>query len=178
MTAYTTTDLMIDRHYDARRGRHMLNGVTHVLHCHHYLSLYTQLAEDCGMLDGPKLLAEVAEDSFYRFLSTYYSEHQIHSLDDRIALAEQYYAFTGLGKMIIRSAGPDSGVVELEHSHVDAGWEKKWGRQQKPINHITRGYISALFAALFDAPPRTWTTREISAMITGADRSEFAVVRK
>ena len=176
MTTYTTMDLTIDRRYDARRGRHTLNGVTHVLHCHHYLSLYTQLAEDCGMLDGPKLLAEVAEDSFCLFLSRYYREHRIDLLADRIALAEQYYAFTGLGKMIVLSAGPDSGVVELQHSHVDSGWQVKWGRQI--INHITRGYISALFAALFDTQPRTWDVRETSAMIAGADRSEFTAVRK
>ena len=128
MTTYARTDLMIDRRYDARGARHTLNGVTHVLHCHHYLSLYTQLAEDCGMLDGPKLLAEVAEDSFHQFLSHYYRDHSISCAADRIALAEQYYAFTGLGRMKVLSAGPDAGVVELDHSHVDAGWEKKWGR--------------------------------------------------
>lgn len=178
MVTYTSTDLTIDRRYDPRRGRHMLNGVTHVLHCHHYLSLYTQLAEDCGMLDGPKLLAEVAEDSFYAFLSRYYSEKRIDSLADRIVVAEQYYAFTGLGKMNVLSAGTESGVVELQHSHVDAGWAKKWGRQQKPINHITRGYVSGLFAALFNYPPRTWDTREVLALIAGADRSKFATVRK
>jgi len=178
MTAYTKTDLMIDRRYDERRGRHTLNGITHVLHCHHYLSLYTQLAEDCAMLDGRRLLAEVAEDAFHPVLANYYREHSITATADRISLAEQYYAMAGLGKMNVVSVGPDSALVELLHSHVDAGWEKKWGRQEKPINHVTRGYIRALLAALFDLPSRTWDVRETASMVAGADRSEFVGVRK
>jgi DNA-binding response OmpR family regulator len=34
-----------------------------VLHCHHYPTLYTQLAEDCGMLDGFGFLEELKQDS-------------------------------------------------------------------------------------------------------------------
>src|SRR5579872_1825608 len=101
MPIYTDTELIIERRYDPWRARHTVNGVTHVLHCHHYIGLYTQLAEDCGMLDGRKLLAEVAEDAFYTMLAGYFKDHGITRLADRIALAEQYYAFSGLGKMKI-----------------------------------------------------------------------------
>jgi len=177
MPTYTSTELMIDRRYDSRQGRHTVNGVTHVLHCHHYLSLYTQLAEDCAMLDGRKLLAEVAEDSFYSMLTGYYHDHGIKSVADRIALAEQYYAFAGLGKMRVVAAGPDSGSVELEQSHVDEGWKKKWGGREKPVNHVTRGYVAALFAALFDLAPRSWNVRERESIVAGASRSAFVAVR-
>jgi len=177
MPIYTDTELIIERRYDPWRARHTVNGVTHVLHCHHYMSLYTQLAEDCGMLDGPKLLAEVAEDAFYSMLAGYFKEHGITLLADKIALAEQYYAFSGLGQMKIAAAGPDSGVVELECSHVDAGWIKKWGQREKPVNHVTRGYVAATFAALFDLQPRAWRVGERESIVTGAKRSTFIAIR-
>lgn len=177
MPIYTDTELIIERRYDPWRARLTVNGATHVLHCHHYLSLYTQLAEDCGMLDGAKLLAEVAEDAFYSMLAGYFQDHRITILGDRIALAEQYYAFSGLGRMKITAAGPDSGVVELESSHVDAGWLKKWGARAKPVNHVTRGYVAATFAAVFELPSRTWRVGERESIVSGAERSIFIAIR-
>ena len=111
MATNKKTDLIIERRFDPIRCQHTVNGHVHVLHCHHYLSLYSQLAEDCGMLDARKLLTEVAEDTFYGVLAGYYREHNLEGVADRIAIAEQYYAFTGLGQMKVLAAGRDSGEV-------------------------------------------------------------------
>lgn len=171
------TELVVERRFEPRRGRHVINGAVHVLHCHHYLTLYTQLAEDCGMLDGRKLLVETAEDSFRPVLEACWKAQQATSVEDRIALAEQYYAFTGLGKMCVAAVGPDTARVELEHSHVDEGWRKKWGGRAKPVNYITAGFVAALLAGLSGAAPRAWRVREEKSIVAGADRSVFRAVR-
>lgn len=172
------TELIIDRRFDPNRCQHTINGRVHVLHCHHYLSLYTQLAEDCGMLDARKLLTEVAEDTFYEVLADYYREHGLESVADRITIAEQYYALTGLGQMRVLAAGRDSGEVELLHSHADGGWIKKWGKREKPVNYITCGYIAALFAAIFGLPSRSFAAMETASIVSGAERSEFVVAAR
>lgn len=176
MAVASKTELIVDRRFDPKRYRHSVNGATHVLHCHHYTTLYTQLAEDCGMLDGKKLLREVTEDSILEVLRNYYREHEIESIADRITIAEQYFAFTGLGKMKVTCAGPESGEVALLHSHLDEGWIKKFGRREEPVNHIGSGYVTALFSAVFDRPARSYSAIETESIVSGASRSTFVVV--
>lgn len=168
--------LAFERAFDADRSRHTLDGETYVLHCHHYATLYTQLAEDCGMVDGKRMLAEVAEDTAFEILSAYFDSRSLTTLTDRFAVAEQYYAFTGMGRMKVLQAGTDSGVVELDHSHIDEGWIKKWGRTAKPVNHFTRGFIAGMFAAVFGRRPRTYHVLESASIAMGAERSRFEAV--
>ncbi|MBN1346125.1 MAG: hypothetical protein JXQ73_25785 [Phycisphaerae bacterium] len=178
MAVIKKTEIVLDHKFDPKACRHSLGGATYVLHCHHYATLYTQLADDCGMLDGKKLLAEVSGDVFGRELSRYYECHGIEDIADRIAIAEQYYAVAGLGQMKVICAGPEGGEVELLHSHVDEGWIKKWGKRDKPVNFITCGYIAGVFAAVFDRDPRTYQVGETDSIVTGADRSKFQVVAR
>ncbi len=152
MALMKKTEIVLDHQFDRKTCRHTLNGELHVLHCHHYATLYSRLADDCGMLDGKKLLTEVAEDVFFDLLIKYFNEHAITSLPDKFTIAEQYYAATGLGQMNVVCAGPESGEVELLHSHVDEGWIKKWDKRSAPVNFITSGYIAGMFSAVFERP--------------------------
>jgi hypothetical protein len=176
MAIMKKTEIILDHKFDPKTCRHTLNGAVSVLHCHHYADLYSQLANDCGMLDGKKLLAECAEDCFMDILASYYSEYGVTDIDEKIAIAEQYYAATGLGQMKVLNAGPESGEVELIHSHVDEGWMKKWGKYEKPVNFITCGYIAGIFNAIFDLPTRTFSVTEEASIVAGAERSQFKVV--
>ncbi len=167
--------LTINPEFDPKRCRQSFNGVTTVLHCHHYMSLYSQLAEDCSLLDAKKLLAEVAEDSFYPIFVDYFDDEGIEAIADRISIAEQFFAFFGLGKMNVSYAGTDSGEIELIHSHVDEGWIKKWGKHDRPINFIGQGFINAMFAAIFDKPARSYNSVESASIVCGAPSSKFEV---
>ncbi len=178
MAKFLENELVLDAHYDAKRSRHYLNGHLSVLHCHHYLTLYTQLAEDVEFVDGRKLLADVAEDSFYRVLKDYFANHNLTELHKRVAIAEQYFGAMGLGQMKVKFVGHESGEVELLHSHLDEGWVKKWGETDKPINHVGRGYIAAMFALLNEMPRGSYVVNEVQSLAQGADVSIFNVVMK
>ncbi len=175
MAIKQATELVLDHRFDPKSCRHSLNGETTVLHCHHYASLYTQLADDCSLLDAKKLLAEVSEETFYQILSDYYKNHNVTNLEDRFKIAEEYYSVCGMGKMEVICAGPDSGEVELSHSHIDEGWIKKWGKRDKPVNFITSGYIAAAFAAAFGREMKTYTVTETESIVSGAEKSHFEV---
>jgi len=170
-------EVVFERSFDPRRCRHLLDGRTSVLHCHHYSTLYTQLADDCTMLDARGLLARVAAETFFGILSSLLRKHALETPAERLAAAERYYAFAGLGKLKILSAGPETGEAELERSHVDEGWIRKWGRRDSPVNFITQGFLAAAFAAAFDRNPLDYVVREISSIVSGADRSWFQVAR-
>jgi hypothetical protein len=172
MSHTTQGTLNLTHEFNAERMRHYLNGQLSVLHCHHYASLYTQLAIDAKETD---LLAKVSEETFHGVLTDYFQARSIESLDDRIGIACQYYAAVGLGNAVVRCLGNDSGEVVLENSHVDEGWIKKWGRFDRPVNHIGRGYIAAMFAAVWDKPTGTYEVRETESIVQGAPQSCFRV---
>jgi len=170
------TELCIERKFDPVRCRHSVNGETYVLHCHHYATLYTRLAEDCAMLDGKKLLREVAEDTVYHTLENYFTGHAVASVAERISIGEQYYSFMGLGQMQVVCVGPDSGEVDLIHSHMDLGWSKKWGQRDAPVNHVSCGFVAGMLAAVLDKSPRTYTVTEAASIVSGAKRSRLIAV--
>lgn len=178
MTQYKKTELVLNKEFDAKSCRHKIDGNAAVLHCHHFATLYTQLAIDCSMLDAKALLAECAEDAWEEFLSGYYRNQGISSTTERIALGEQAYAAAGLGKMRVTCAGPESGEVIIEHSHVDEGWMKKWGKHETPVNFIGCGFIAGLFAAVFGHPVRSFVANEIQGIVCGAPCSRFTVVAR
>jgi len=178
MTQYRKTELVLNKVFDTQASRHRVDGSTVVLHCHHYATLYTQLALDCSMLDAKTLLAECSEEVWEAFLSNYFKTNGIASLGDRIAIGEQTYAAAGLGKMRVTHAGTESGEVTLEHSHVDEGWIKKWGKHDAPVNLIGAGFIAGLFAALFGKPVRSFVAVETQSIVSGASCSRFSVVAR
>jgi hypothetical protein len=175
MAVFVKNELQYDHRFDKQKCRHAINGLTSVLHCHHFATLTTQVANDCGLLDGKKLLAECAEDTFYLLLTRYYRDHSITGMAERVEIAEQYFSAMGLGKLKVKYAGPYSGEVVLEHSHVDEGWLQKWGPADKPVNHIGCGYVTALFSAVYDRPRREFLAVEQQSIVRGADVSIITV---
>lgn len=176
MATRSKARLELDRAFDPKACRHYLNDKMHVLHCHHYATLYCQLADDCSILDAKRLLANCAEDTIYDALTGYFAAHDISCVEDRIAIGEQYFSATGLGKMVVVCAGPHGGDVEFVHSHVDEGWIKKWGQRDEPVNFIGVGFVAAVFAAAFGKPARSFAVTEVQSIVAGADRSAFQVV--
>jgi hypothetical protein len=166
------TAFIMDHKFDPGSDRHYLNGIVSVLHCHHYTTLYTQLAIDAKETD---LLESVSEETFYSVLKNYYKDHGVSDIKEKIDLACQYFATVGMGRMEVIFAGNFSGKVNLLKSHVDEGWIKKWGTCHKPVNYIAAGFISALFNLLFDTPIGTYKAREQESIAMGAEKSVFCV---
>ncbi len=166
--------LDIKHTFDESTYRHSINGHGFVLHCHHYMSLTSKLAEDFAELGAVRVLAEVAEDSLRPVLESYVKEHGVTAPADRLQVGCDYYSFMGLGKMSA-SGSAAGGAVELPHSHVDEGWVQKWGKHDKPINHFTRGFVAAMFAVAFGKPARSFEVAETASIVMGAPQSVLSV---
>ncbi|MDK9700431.1 MAG: hypothetical protein OEM52_09835 [bacterium] len=172
------TNFKVRHHFDETTRRHYFNNVCTVFHCHHFTSLYTQLADDCSFFDAKELMKEVAEDTFAPILKEYFETNGIVTFRDRVSVIEQYYAFLGLGELKILCAGIDSGEAELLHSHVEEGWKKKWGLFNKPINFISCGFLAAAFSALFSRPTRSYFANETASIVMGASTTKLTICAK
>ncbi|MFP4499108.1 MAG: hypothetical protein ACLFQV_12940 [Vulcanimicrobiota bacterium] len=176
MIQFEKTSLKLNHKFDPKSTRHYINGHQMVLHCHHYLTLYTQLAMDCDFFDAKSLLAECMEETTLNILKQYYNDNKITALEDKIKIAELHYAAFGLGKIYFETVGDFSGQVKLTRSHIDEGWLKKWGEHGEPVNYVTAGFIAAAFSAFFDRPARSFKINETVSMVTGGKSSVFQIV--
>jgi hypothetical protein len=163
--------------FDEKNFRHYLNGFNVVMHCHHYMSLTTKLAIDFDDIGGTSILAESAEDSILPILVDYIKKNNVNNPEERLLAGAEFYKHMGMGKMAV-SGNIAGGKVILEGSHVDKGWQEKWGNNKGPVNHFTRGYIAAIFAAGFDKTARSYIVKENESMVTGAGTSSFSVEKR
>ncbi|HOP06370.1 MAG TPA: hypothetical protein PLF13_03670 [candidate division Zixibacteria bacterium] len=171
----STVKFKVREEFDKNRMRHYVNGEVSVMHCHHYATLFTQLALDASLLNGTDHLIRTSFEAFHAPLIRYYEVENVKNIADRLAIAEQYFSFVGLGA--IRFACNDrSAVVVMEYSHVDEGWLSRWGRRDSRVNYIGEGYIKAACAAAFDLTnPDDIKVVEAESIVCGAPRSRFDV---
>lgn len=177
MTVMQQAEWVFDHTFDPESCRHYDNGVPSVLHCHHYASLYCQLADDAEQFNGRELLRRASELAFLPVLKKYFEQHEVTDIGDRISLAESYWQSMGFGTLSFDWVGELSSAAHMDHSHVDEGWIKKWGQRQKPVNFIGQGYLAAALAAIYGLPAGSYTVYETESIVSGAAASRFSLVR-
>ncbi|MDM8514818.1 hypothetical protein QUF76_01370 [Desulfobacterales bacterium HSG16] len=161
--------------FDSIRNRHYLNNVCSVIHCHHYATLYTQLAEDASHFEGEKILKETSENIFYRVLHDYFTQEDINNDEERRIVAEDYWRIVGMG-LISFEIKKEVITAEMFYSHIDEGWLKKWGSREKPVNHITAGFVAAVAALVNKKPPQSFQVQEIKGLVCGDNVSAFEAI--
>lgn len=164
----------VSRFYNREEGRHYINGVPYVFHCHHYTALITQLAIDARVLEGIDLLKEAAEETFYPLLTVYFKEKHVSDLNQRQAMIEDYFSFMALGKLKLTVKG-EQGEAVMTASNVDESWLRKLGQRDQPVNFIGQGFLQAAFAALFDKKINSYQATETTSLVAGAPESVFKI---
>ena len=160
--------------FDDKTYRHYMNGFLSVMHCHHYMTLLTKLAENFDDVGGTQILRESVEDAVKPMFDEYIQKHGIISPDEKLNVGKDYYSVMGMGLMEV-SGNEQGGKVILTRSHVDQGWIKKWGQLGKSINYWTCGYIAAMFASAFGKPPRSYEVEEKASIVKGDETSQFVI---
>lgn len=164
--------------FDPKTYRHYMDGHLSVLHCHHYMSLTTLLAEQMRDIGGTRILTETTEDSVRPLLDGYCQQRNITDPMQRLNVGREYYSVMGMGLIDpLSGVGPNGGTVRLSRSHVDQGWKMKWGAADHSVNYFTCGYLAAMFAAAFNRPARSFQAKETASLVTGSPYSEFVVTK-
>ncbi len=171
-------EIKLHHRFDPTTNRHYMNDRQMVLHCHHYAVMYTQLAIDAQELGGVDAMVNVAAKVFGDFLSDYYTTNGVESKEERISLAESYWKALGMGLMKINANGADSATAEMEYSHLDEGWLKKWGSAPQPVNLFSQGFLKGTLGAVYGVSPDTYTVEETQSLVKGDAVSAFTATAK
>lgn len=174
MTTVIKPELHVEIRIDPRTMRHYYNDQLVVVHCHHFSTLYTQLAMDAK---ETKLLQDISEEMFYSVLSDYFEKNPVKELGDRCEIGIQLYGSMGLGSLEIRYIGENSADFILRRAHVDKGWVRKWGSSDKPVNYIGAGCIAGFLAAVLSKPVGTFAVRQTKSLAMGDEYSEMKAVK-
>jgi hypothetical protein len=169
--------LNLDFSFNDVTYRHTLNGELMVLHCHHYMTLYTKLAEEFAGFGGKRILAESIEDAMLDFFKKYHANNSVTTPAARLEVGKEFYSTLGLGLMEI-SGDENGGEIKLIQSHVDKGWIKKFGKHDKAVNHFSCGFAAAIFSAAFDKGPRVYDVVEATSIAMGNESGKLTVKRK
>lgn len=169
------TDLKVQAKFDPEKCRQYLNDELTVFHCHHYTTLFSQLADDAKIFKGSKLLRNAASESMFSPMQKYCSQNSITSVEDKVSIAEQYFSHVGLGSLKINI---EANTAIMSSAHVDDGWLKKWGKRDKPVNFIGQGFIAAAFALAKGDVPDAYEVSETQSIVSGADTSNFTITKK
>lgn len=167
-------ETVFEQRFDPRRRFQYVNDEPSVLHCHHYITIFTRLAIEMAKINGPKLLMDAMEETFYLVLRKYYIRHNVTDENAKVGVAQDYFSLTGMGMLKIHP-GREKGLAEMSRSHVDEGWLKKWEKTDYPINYVGCGYIAAVFALLNDLPLRSYKVEEVEGIAAGSKISRFSV---
>lgn len=175
MTTIRKPELTIDIRIDPRTFRHYYNDQLVVVHCHHYSTLFTQLAIDAK---ETALLQGVSEEMFYSVLRDFFADNPREDLQGRMEIGIQLYGAMGLGSLEVQYLGNDSAEVILHRAHVDKGWLRKWGQHDQPVNYIGAGCLAGLLAAVLAAPIGTFDVRQTKALVMGDEYSVMKAVKR
>lgn len=168
--------LEIVERFDPDACRQYLNDWCTVLHSHHFAALLSQLADDAEDFNGIHHLKRAAEDTFHEVLDHYFKQHEVSLIEDRVAVAEQYWETVGMGQIRFKCVEKYAVSAEMEFSHVDQGWLEKWGKRDKEVNFITQGFVAAAAALFSGKSPGSFTVIESRSLIAGDEVSVFKAV--
>ncbi|MFA6424645.1 MAG: hypothetical protein WCW64_00500 [Phycisphaerae bacterium] len=162
----------LEHSFDRKTCRHSISGFQSVLHCHHYMTLTTQMAEDADDLcQGTEVLISTMENTAYKVLSKICNENNIKDIEDKINVAEELFCrIWALGKIKFIHLGDFSATIDVLHSHIDEGWTKKWKKRDKPVGYINRGFIQGALAVINNVPAGSFETQESECIVSGAKK--------
>ncbi len=167
-----------DHDFNPAISRHFLYKVSSVFHCHHFAVLYIRIAENLMSVEGRRILKKAAEDSFYHLLHDYFTRGRINDLAPRIEAAERYWQLAGMGMIRFVEVGKYLVRAEMSSSHVDLGWLQHEGENDRPINHISTGFVAACAALFNDLPVESYCCRETQSLACGDEISAFRAILK
>ena len=160
--------------FDEQTYRKRVNGFDIVGHSHNLMSIAVKLSEQFEEFGGTRILAESAEDAFRPIFDDYVKKHGLSTGQERLQMAADFFETMGMGLM--QSTGTaDGGGVTLTRSHVDEGWQSKFGTADHPLNYFARGFIAAMFECAFDKSARSYRVEETASMAMGNEQSSFSV---
>jgi hypothetical protein len=167
------------RSFDPSRMRRYVGGCPSTVQPVLAAVAYTRAAIDEGApYAATALLAEAAEEAFFLALTWSFISSNALGIPERIALAEERFRLSGLGKLALGDVDPEGGTAELSMSTIDECWVSTYGKPDAPINALASGYLAGAFAAITGRGMKAFRAEETRSIAMGEPTSAFRITRR
>ncbi len=163
------------RSFDANECKHYLEDQYFVLHCHHYNTLTHRALTATPYIDGKAFIFRCVRDDFYENLSKVAQNKGLRSGADVLKMAQEFYAYTGLGQIDLGGLTASGGTVVSSHSHLATGYLNKWGPQSAPVDDFGRAFAAAVCAVAFGLNVQQCHAEQTHCIACGAKECIFRV---
>ena len=113
------------------------------------------------------------EQFFGRALEAHFRAYRQGDLAERIQIAEQYFAASGLGQLDVLGLGPDAAVAELRRPRPNPGRAHLRTADPRFVPAVAAGFLAALCAVALDLPLGTFRVAEATSDTVRPNRSVF-----
>ncbi len=146
------------------------------LHCHHFNCGLINAIEAIDYFDAIEIYINEAAKCFYEyFKKILIIDNKKLSINKALMIAEDIYRFMGYGRIDLSKLITGYGTVISDSSYFVVGWFAIYGKRDKPVCYLTRGFIKAVIAVLFNKELSKINVTETQCMICGDDFCKFEV---
>ncbi len=144
------------------------------LHCHHFNCGLINAIEAIDYFDAIEIYINEAAKCFYEYFKNILTIKN-YSVNKALSIAQDIYRFMGYGRIDLSELINGYGTATSDSSYFVVGWFAIYGNRDKPVCYLTRGFIKAIVAAIFDIDINVVKVVETQCMICGNDFCEFKV---
>ncbi len=164
--------------FEADKNLLYMDDIPISLHCHYFNCGLINAIEAIDYFDGIDIYIHEAAKCFYEYFKRILVvDDEISSIEKALKRAEDIYRFMGYGRIDLSKLITGEGIATSDSSYFVVGWLAIYGKRDKPVCHLTRGFIKAVLATIFKKDIRDFNVIEIQCMISNAQNCKFKVSR-
>ncbi len=150
-----------------------------VFHCHHYNTFLQNTLEDASAyLPVHPILVESAQEIVHGQFKAYFREQPHLSIPERKQVVEDYFRYSGFGKVSLSGVSAKGGMVQASSDHYGIGYRTKFGPRHQDasgVSFFTAGYVAGATEAIYDAPLGSLSVRQTDCLAKGDPESRFVL---
>jgi len=152
-----------------------------VLHCHHYnIYLQTTLEDASGYLDVYSILVDSSHEIVYGQFKQYFQDNPGLSIEEKKAVVEDYFRFSGFGLINLSDANQEGGRVNSMSEHYGVGYKAKHGQRpanESGVSFFSTGFLAGAIEAIYDMPLGSIISKQELCVAKGDQYSEFILTK-
>jgi len=162
--------------FEADKNLLYMDEIPISLHCHYFNCGLINAIEAIDYFDGIDVYIKEAAKCFYEyFKKILIVDNKLLTIDKALVRAQDIYRFMGYGRIDLSRLVTGEGIAISDSSYFVVGWLAIYGKRDKPVCHLTRGFIKAVLAVIFDKDIEDFDVVETQCMISNAECCEFKV---
>ena len=156
-------------------GRWVVAGLDTTLTSAGYDAYFLRAVRSLNQVRTDDILIGAGEGIAWSALTTLLTERAAHTMAARITVAEQLFAWMGLGRLDLSGLTDRGGRVSVKQPHMPLAWRPAWGSAHEALCFFTQGWVAGAASAVLGRSLRDLHASHPACQATGSDRCWYVI---